>query len=70
MFRTTILSTLMLSVLVGCGTAVTPNSVATASPALPPTLTALPTQTPLPSPVPDTLFVDPSVSLGPISPLV
>jgi hypothetical protein len=43
---------------------------------VPPTATALPTQTlfPTPSltptPVPDTLFVDPSVSLGPISPLV
>ena len=43
---------------------------------VPPTATALATQTlfPTPSltatPVPDTLFVDPSVSLGPISPLV
>ena len=43
---------------------------------VPPTTTALPTQTLVPTPtltrtpVPDTLFVDPSVSLGPISPLV
>ena len=70
MIRTTILLTLTLSLLAGCGTPATPNPVATASPMLPPTATALPTQTPLPSPVPDTLFVDPSVSLGPISPLV
>jgi hypothetical protein len=41
-----------------------------------PTETAVPTATPPPTPtliptsVPDTLFVDPSVSLGPISPLV
>ena len=41
-----------------------------------PTATALPTETPFPTPaltrtpIPDTLFVDPSVSLGPISPLV
>ena len=40
------------------------------------TVTAVPTSTPpptptlIPTPVPDTLFVDPSVSLGPISPLV
>ena len=35
-----------------------------------PTPTLLPTPTFVPTPVPDTLFVDPSVSLGPISPLV
>ena len=35
-----------------------------------PTPTLLPTATLVPTPVPDTLFVDPSVSLGPISPLV
>jgi hypothetical protein len=41
-----------------------------------PTQTILPTQTVLltptliPTPVPDTLFVDPSISLGPISPLI
>ena len=41
-----------------------------------PTASAAPTQTPpptptlIPTPVPDTLFVDPSQSLGPISPLV
>jgi alpha-L-arabinofuranosidase len=47
----------------------------TSTPATP-TVTSIPTQTPFPTPtqtptaVPDTLFVDPSVSLGPISPLV
>jgi hypothetical protein len=35
-----------------------------------PTATLLPTATFVPTPVPDTLFVDPSKSLGPISPLV
>jgi hypothetical protein len=35
-----------------------------------PTATLLPTPTLAPTPVPNTLFVDPSVSLGPISPLV
>ena len=50
-------------------------STPTLAPATP-TVTAVPTSTPpptptiIPSPVPDTLFVDPFVSLGPISPLV
>ena len=50
-------------------------SVPTQSPVTPPA-SATPTQTPPPTPtlnptpVPDTLFVDPSQSLGPISPLV
>lgn len=35
-----------------------------------PTATLLPTPTFSPTPVPDTLFVDPSLSLGPISPLL
>ncbi|HJS20150.1 MAG TPA: hypothetical protein VJ785_15490, partial [Anaerolineales bacterium] len=35
-----------------------------------PTPILLPTYTPIPTPVPNTLFVDPSTSLGPISPLV
>src|SRR5215208_3795544 len=35
-----------------------------------PTPTLLATPTIIPTPLPDTLFVDPSVSLGPISPLV
>ena len=37
---------------------------------LPPTPAALLTPTLIPTPVPDTLFVDPSLSLGPISPLI
>jgi alpha-L-arabinofuranosidase len=47
----------------------------TAAPVVPtvlptPTATAVPTPTPPPTPLPDTLFVDPSISLGPISPLI
>jgi len=48
-------------------------SAPTAAPVIPtvlPTPTTVPTPTPFPSPIPDTLFVDPSVSLGPISPLI
>src|SRR5919106_2488589 len=40
------------------------------TPSAVPTQTLLPTPTLIPTPVPDTLFVDPSQSLGPISPLV
>ena len=48
-------------------------SAPTAAPVIPtvlPTPTTVPTPTPFPSSIPDTLFVDPSVSLGPISPLI
>ncbi len=50
-------------------------SAPTAAPVVPtvlptPTATAVPSPTPFPSPIPDTLFVDPSVSLGQISPLI
>src|SRR5215208_5204750 len=41
-----------------------------ATPTIIPTPTALSTATPIPTPVPNVLYVDPSVSLGPISPLV
>ena len=42
----------------------------TATVTAPPTEPPFPTSTMAPTPVPDTLFVDPSMSLGPISPLV
>src|SRR5688572_9160004 len=48
----------------GAGTPSTPNE--TPSPAA----TVFPTSTAVPTPVPGTLFVDPGVDLGPISPLV
>lgn len=47
-----------------------PTVVASTAPSAIPTPTLLPTPTTIPSPIPDTLFVDPSLSLGPISPLV
>ncbi len=37
---------------------------------LPPTPTPIPSPTIIPTPVPDTLYVNPSMSLGPISPLI
>jgi alpha-L-arabinofuranosidase len=43
---------------------------ASVAPTIFPTSTSLPTPTQIPTPIPDTLFVDPSISLGPISPLV
>ena len=48
-------------------------SAPTAAPVIPtvlPTPTTVPAPTSLPTPLPDTLFVDPSVSLGSISPLI
>ena len=64
-------------ILAGCGSpalpaleggtaASTPPAAVTASPTPGP----LPTYTPIPSPVADTLFIDSSLSLGPISPLI
>jgi len=49
-----------------------PSQVETASPAPTaiPSPGILPTPTFIPTPVPDTLYVDPSLSLGPISPLI
>jgi Glycosyl hydrolases family 39 len=72
MFRTLIIITLISIILSGCGTAPTPTPVKTASvtPTAIPSPTTFPTPTTIPTPVPDTLFVDPSVSLGPISPLI
>ena len=62
--------TLLVLILSACAPSA-PTSVPvspTAAAALAPT--PLPTPTLIPTPVPDTLFVDPSVSLGPISPLI
>ena len=67
---------ILLSMLfAGCGSAApsTPETpIATLSPTetLSPTPEILLTSTPIPSPVPGMLYVDPSTSLGPISPLV
>jgi hypothetical protein len=46
------------------------DGTASVDPTAIPTLTILPTATTIPTPVPDTLYVNPSISLGPISPLV
>lgn len=72
MFRTLTVITLISILLAGCGTAPTPIATQTASIAstVIPSPTTFPTSTSIPTPVPDTLFVDPSISLGPISPLV
>jgi len=69
--RTAIILTLLSVILAGCGTA--PLASTEAAPATPtaiPTSTGLPTSTAMPSPVPDMLYVNPSVALGPISPLI
>ena len=69
--RTTIILTLLSLILAGCGTTPLASTVtAPADPTAIPTSTGLPTSTAMPSPVPDMLYVNPSVSLGPISPLI
>ncbi len=69
--RATILLTLLSILLTGCGrTPLAPTETPTVAPTLIPTSTGLPTPTIIPTPVPDMLYVDPSVSLGPISPLI
>ena len=71
MTRATILLTLLSLFFTGCGT--TPLASMETAPATPtvlPTSTGLPTPTIIPTPVADMLYVDPSVSLGPVSPLV
>jgi Glycosyl hydrolases family 39 len=58
--------------LTGCGTSYTPTAgpTASAAPTAIPSPTTFLTPTAIPTPIPDTLFVDPSISLGPISPLI
>src|SRR5215213_4721728 len=77
MLRTSIITIFIFLLLGGCGTSpaptdtpVSPTATAIPTQTLIPTPTLLPTPTLIPTPLPDTLFVDPSVSLGPISPLV
>jgi hypothetical protein len=71
MFR--ILTILLTAALVvsGCGTVsgFSPEAV-TSTPTIVPTPTLLPTPTIIPSPIPNTLYVNPSQSLGEISPLI
>ena len=62
-----IILVLMLS---ACAPSAPTLSPVTPSASAVPTQTLPPTPTLIPTPVPDTLFVDPSQSLGPISPLV
>lgn len=71
MTRTLCVLILLSLMIAGCGS--TPPS--TLEPATPvetviPTETSLPTPTLIPTPVPDVLYVDPSTSLGRISPLI
>src|SRR5215213_343590 len=48
----------------------TSTLIPTATATLAPTKVPFPTSTPIPTPVPGKLFVDPNISLGPISPLI
>jgi hypothetical protein len=64
---------MILSLLVaGCGssTALPTLVPATITATIIPTVTPFPSSTPQPTPVPGVLYVDPGVSLGPISPLI
>jgi len=71
MARASLILTLLSLLLAGCGrTPLASTETATAAPTVIPTSTGLPTPTVIPTPVPDILYVDPSVSLGPISPLI
>jgi glycosyl hydrolase family 39 (putative alpha-L-iduronidase) len=72
MLRTLTIVTLISLLLAGCGTALTPTAtqIATVAPTIIRTSTAFPTLTAIPTPISGTLFVDPSLSLGPISPLI
>src|SRR6266511_5540130 len=70
MHRTLTIVTLISLFLAGCGTTQTPSAAATVSSTMIPSPTTFPTSTVTPTPIPGTLFVDPSVSLGPISPLI
>lgn len=77
MKRAPVLLIVLSLILAGCGSPALPTPEgATATTASPATATAtpapgpLPTSTIIPTPIPDTLYVDPSLSLGPISPLI
>lgn len=72
MRRATIILTLLLLLLVaGCGpTPLASTETALAAPTAIPTSTALPAPTTIPTPVADILYVNPTVSLAPISPLI
>src|SRR5215207_11464968 len=75
MYRLPVITILILILSACAPSAPAPAPVPSAATAIPtqtpiPTSTLLPTPTLVPTSVPDILFVDPSVSLGPISPLV
>ncbi len=74
MHRTCMSLALISILLASCGTIPAPAAItpveSSESPTLVPTSPVLLTPSPIPTPIPDTLFVDPSISLGPISPLV
>ena len=71
MTRATILLILLSLLFTGCGmTPPAPTEAAPAAPTVIPTSTGLPTPTTIPTPVAGMLYLDPSVSLGPISPLM
>ncbi len=60
-------------VLSACGVKAAPPAtptLGTPTATLPPTATPFPSSTPIPTPLPGMLYVDPSTSLGPISPLI
>ncbi len=64
--------TILSLIVAGCGSsaALSTSVAVTATATLIPTATSFPTSTPIPTPVPGVLYVDPSTSLGPISPLI
>lgn len=71
MTRAATFLTLLLLFLTGCGTApLTPTETVPPTPTIVPTSTGLPTPTTIPTSVPDVLYVNPSASRGPISPLI
>jgi glycosyl hydrolase family 39 (putative alpha-L-iduronidase) len=72
MLRILIIVILAALFLAGCGMTLTPTIAQTVSVAstVIPSPTSFPTSTVIPTPIPGTIFVDPSTSLGPISPLI
>ena len=61
--------TLIIAIFVTASCSSQPTAVPT-SPTVTPTSTAIPTATIIPTPFPNSLYVDPSISLGQISPLI
>jgi hypothetical protein len=61
---------LLVLILSACAPSAPTSAPVTSTASAVPAPTLLPSATSIPTPIPDTLFVDPSISLGPISPLI